>query len=63
MAERNWSLEPDSDKRWIYDTQHPDYNSDQAKWLRERRFNALRRLPEWMKDMALSNDERKNRDG
>ena len=58
----DWSLEPDPDKRWIYDTKHPDYYSPQAKHLREARFHALRSLPEWMKDAALSNDERRDRE-
>ena len=50
------SLEPDEDMRWIYDNNHPDYNSDRAKDLRERRAAALRSAPEWMIREAEMND-------
>lgn len=49
------SLEPDEAMRWIYDYTHPDYNSDRAKDLRERRFRAIRSAPEWMKREAEFN--------
>lgn len=58
------SLEPDEDMRWIYDYTHPDYNSDQARYLRERRDRALRNAPQWMIEEALLNDIlRKNNRG
>jgi len=50
------SLEPDPDMRWIYDYTHPDYNSDRAKSLRERRASALRNAPQWMIEEARMND-------
>lgn len=50
------SLEPDPDMRWIYDTKHPDYNSEQAKRLRRRRSLAIHNAPEWMVREAAMND-------
>ncbi len=54
-----FSLEPDESMRWIYDTRHPDYYSDQAEDLRERRRAALLSCPGWMLNAALANDERR----
>jgi hypothetical protein len=55
------SLEPDEHMRWIYDPQHPDYNSDHAKHLREARAHALSQCPDWMIwDAALNDLDRKN---
>jgi hypothetical protein len=50
------SLEPDERMRWIYDYTHPDYNSDRAKDLRERREVAMRNAPRWMIEEARLND-------
>jgi hypothetical protein len=50
------SLEPDPWMRWIYDTRHPDYNSPQARDLREARAAALRSAPRWMVELAELND-------
>ena len=50
------SLEPDPDMRWIYDYTHPEYNSDRAKSLRERRAAALQNAPRWMIEEARVND-------
>ena len=50
------TLNPDEHMRWIYDPSHPDYNSDRAKDLRERRARALRNAPEWMIREAQLND-------
>ena len=50
------SLEPDEQMRWIYDPSHRDYNSDQAKDLRERRARAIASAPEWMIREAQMND-------
>lgn len=52
------SLEPDDHIKWIYNPSHPDYNSDEAKDLRERRAAALRSCPEWMIYGAKSEKER-----
>ena len=53
------SLEPDEDMRWIYDPSHPDYYSDMAKNLREKRSNAMRNAPKWMIREAELNDTMK----
>jgi len=53
---RNISLEPDPDMRWIYENNHPDYNSDEAKWLRECRARAIASAPQWMIEEARLND-------
>ena len=50
------SLNPDPDMRWIYDYTHPDYNSDRARSLRERRSQAIQSAPEWMIREAQLND-------
>ena len=50
------SLKPDADMVWIYNCYHPDYNSEQAKDLRERRRQALASCPQWMKEEARMND-------
>lgn len=50
------SLEPDEHMRWIYDYTHPDYNSDMAKDLRERRMRAMQSAPQWMIEEARLND-------
>lgn len=52
-----FSLEPDEHMRWIYDQRHPDYNSDRARDLRERRAAALRSCPRWLLEQAALNDE------
>lgn len=56
-----FSLEPDEHMRWIYDARHPEYNTDYAKSLRERRSNALTQVPSWMFYDAFKNDERKKK--
>ena len=56
------SLEPDDDMKWIYDPSHPDYYSDRAKSLRDRRSDAMRNAPEWMIREAELNDSRKKWD-
>ena len=53
------SLEPDEHMRWIYDYTHPDYNSDRAKDLRERRRVAMVNAPRWMVWEAELNDSLK----
>ena len=55
-TEYDLSLEPDENMRWIYNPSHPDYYSDQAKDLRERRASALRQCPEWLLRCAETND-------
>lgn len=50
------SLEPDEDMKWIYDYLHPEYHSDRAKDLRNRRDSALRHAPQWMIEEARMND-------
>lgn len=50
------SLEPDESMRWIYNHRHPNYNTDYAKDLRERRARAIQSAPEWMKQEAQLND-------
>ena len=50
------TLEPDPHMRWIYDSSHPDYNSDRAKDLRERRRVAMQNAPRWMIEEARLND-------
>ena len=54
-----FSLEPDEHMKWIYDSKHPDYNTDMAKDLRNRRANALSQCPQWMIWDALLNDEQR----
>lgn len=56
MIDRQLSLEPDDHMKWIYNPSHPNYNSDQAKDLRERRAAALRSCPEWVLLDAYLND-------
>lgn len=56
MSASRLSLDPDQNMRWIYDYTHPDYNSDRAKDLRERRAAAIRNAPEWMVREAQLND-------
>jgi len=53
------SLNPDEHMRWIYDYTHPDYNSDYAKDLRERRASAISHAPQWMIEEARMNDNRR----
>lgn len=55
----NLSLEPDECNRWIYDNNNPDYHSDLARSLRDRRDAALRSAPEWMIRVAELNDSMK----
>lgn len=43
------SLNPDNDMKWIYDPRHPDYHSDMARDLRERRSRAIASAPQWMR--------------
>lgn len=50
------SLEPDEHMRWIYDYTHPDYNTDRARDLRERRAVAMQNAPRWMIEEARMND-------
>jgi len=50
------SLEHEEHMRWIYDPSHPDYNSERAEWLRQRRSAALASAPEWMIREAQLND-------
>ena len=50
------SLEPDEHMKWIYDSSHPDYDSDRAKWLRMRRAAAIASAPQWMIEEARLND-------
>lgn len=50
------TLQPDDHMRWIYDLTHPDYNSDEARDLRERRRAAMQNAPQWMIDEARMND-------
>lgn len=57
------SLRPDEHMRWIYDYTHPEYNSEQAKWLRERRAAAIANAPQWMIELARFNDSLRNRKG
>lgn len=52
-----FSLEPDEHMQWIYDPRHPDYHTDYARDLRERRANALSQVPQWMFWDAFRNDE------
>ena len=54
------SMKPDAHMKWIYNTLHPDYNSDMAKDLRERRCRAIANAPEWMRREAYVNDLRKD---
>jgi hypothetical protein len=55
------SLDPDPWMRWIYDPIHPDYMSDRAKDLRERRAAALASAPQWMIEEARLNDVARER--
>ncbi len=57
------SLNPDPLMEWIYDPSHPDYNSDEAKWLRDRRSAAIASAPEWMIREAQLNDVLRAKDG
>lgn len=57
------SLEPDEHMRWIYDYTHPDYNSERAEWLRERRMSAMQHAPRWMIEEARMNDNMKRPSG
>ena len=50
------SREPDEDMKWIYAYTRPEYPSDQAKDLRNRRDSALRHAPQWMIEEARMND-------
>jgi hypothetical protein len=50
------SMEPNEDMRWIYDNAHPDYRSERAESLRERRAAAIRSAPRWMIEEAQMND-------
>ena len=45
---KKFSLEPDDHMKWIYDPQHPDYNSKHAEYLRKRRAHAISIAPQWM---------------
>ena len=45
---KKFSLEPDDHMKWIYDQQHPDYNSKHAEYLRKRRAHAISIAPQWM---------------
>jgi hypothetical protein len=61
VSANDLSLNPDPHLAWIYDYRHPDYNTPRAEALREARGNAIRNTPQWMIDLALSNDEWKRR--
>ena len=50
------SLEPDAYMAWIYENNHPDYNTPRAKHLREARSLAIRSAPQWMIEEARLND-------
>ena len=50
------SLNPDAWTKWIYNTTHPDYNSAEARYLRDRRAQAMASAPEWMIEEARMND-------
>jgi len=50
------SLQPDPWMRWIYDPQHPDYDSERAQDLRRQRERALQATPGWVKELAHLND-------
>lgn len=50
------SLKPDADMAWIYENNHPDYNSARARYLREARSSAIRFAPQWMIEDARIND-------
>ncbi len=58
---KSLSLEPDEHMRWIYDYTHPEYNSDRAKDLRDRRAAAIRNAPQWMIEEARLNDALKGK--
>lgn len=58
----NLSLNPDQWNEWIYDSRHPDYNSPQAKHMREARASAIRNAPEWMVREAQMNDAQRRED-
>ena len=45
---KKFSLEPDDHMKRSYDPRHPDYNSDHAEYLRERRARAMSSVPRWM---------------
>lgn len=51
-----FSLKPDEHMRWIYDARHPEYHTDYARSLRERRANALSQVPWWMFVRAYESD-------
>jgi len=51
-----FSLDPDPHMAWIYENNHPDYNTPEAESLRESRGRALRSAPQWMLDLAHMND-------
>ena len=42
------SLEPDEHMKWIYDYKHPDYDTEMARYLRDRRSRALSTVPSWL---------------
>ena len=50
------SLAADEHNRWIYDPSHIDYDTDQAKDLRERRLRAILSAPQWLIQEARFND-------
>lgn len=50
------SLKPDADMKWIYDNNHPDYNTPRVRHLRDARDAAIRSAPEWMIKEAEMND-------
>ena len=61
MDKFGFSLEPDPWMRWIYDPSDPQYHSDEAKDLRDRRAAALRNAPRWMLEAAAWNDDERRR--
>lgn len=54
---KRFSMQPDPDMAWIYDTTHPRYNSPEARDLRNRRDAALCTVPLWMRVQAIENDK------
>lgn len=57
-----FTLEPDEHMKWIYDSSHKDYNTEEAKYLRARRAAALREAPSWMIQLAQINDDIRSRE-
>ena len=55
MTERRLSLDPDPWNEWIY---RPEYRDDpRARDLRARRAMAIAAAPDWMRALAVSDDQ------